>query len=402
VLSERFAATSTYQYYHKSPLLYDMGEVVLMQLFMADPPFIDMPNELSQALEYANYVDMDWDTISQTFVFTAVWPPEGSQHAPLVPFDPLLISPASLLDRRFRRSRKDQRVETGILQPEVAKETEQLSLGGFLTVLGEDDHPDRTLFSFPARHHPLPPSTPATFSASFQSPTGLHPKLQLTLPRQHLSPPKDSCSLHAYWTLPSAIFIDRYQLSDHLFLASQNLIKLHSLSGEQDLEAPDWVINKWGSAALLELATPPPSAYTSKGEDWTITIPTHLRYLTSHTHTPGPSGTVLLDVPWPVVFWACEAEEGLKMATNPFDRVNLGYDGLFGPKTMFYHIPPASGGHSTMETLQVPILDQEMAEEVSVGTMAVVLVGLIWVCWMLIRSPDVKGLPRKGDSKKKQ
>ncbi len=58
------------------------------------------------------------------------------------------------------------------------------------------------------------------------------------------------------------------------------------------------------------------------------------------------------------------------MAVNPFDRVNLGYEGIFGPKTMFYHLSPspaanASAGDAVgMETLvkavRVPVLNVDV------------------------------------------
>jgi hypothetical protein len=203
-------------------------------------------------------------------------------------------------------------------------------------------------------------------------------------------PPKDSCALHAYWTLPSYLFIDRFQLSDSLFLKSQNLVSLRSLSGEQDLEAPDWVIRRWGSSALLELAHTDSS---SSGNNLTITIPTHLRYI--NATCGGPAGAQVT-VPWPNVFWACEAEEGLKMATNPFDRVNLGYDGLFGPKTMFYHVPPAGGG---LEDLTVPILHASETGWVQFGTAVAVLLGFGWVMMQLlwVKAPAKEG----SDDKKK-
>lgn len=190
-----------------------------------------------------------------------------------------------------------------------------------------------------------------------------------------MQPPKESCGLHAYWTLPSAVFIDRHQLSDPLFLASQNLKALRSLSGEQDLEAPNWAINAWGSAALLELAHPAPGAVHDR---WSVTIPTHLRYLE-------PPSEPALSVPWPVVFWACQADEGLKFSTNPFDRVNLGYDGLFGPKTMFFHIPPASQSEA-YELIHVPTLDltPDGVALVTTGTIFAVTVGFLWICWKLL------------------
>jgi len=225
------------------------------------------------------------------------------------------------------------------------------------------------------------------------------------VPRQHLKPPKDSCALHAYLTLPSALFIDRYQLSDPATLAEHNLKTLHSLSGEDDLEAPDWVIQRWGSAALIELALPEASdrsTLASRQEaDWNATIPLHLRYLQAEVNATKP-GYTDLEVPWPVVFWACEAEEGLKMAVNPFDRVNLGYDGLFGPKTMFYHIPPSTEVVSPQvleERITVPVLQPQWGEWVQVGTLVVAVVGFAWVCWGLFKA--VKGSGGGGKNGKK-
>ena len=75
------------------------------------------------------------------------------------------------------------------------------------------------------------------------------------------------------------------------------------------------------------------------------------------------------------------------MGVNPFDRVNLGYDGLFGPRTMFYHFQPAAAGNqggNLVETLRVPVLDTRRTGRVEVGTVAIVLVGFLWVCWRLL------------------
>jgi len=77
------------------------------------------------------------------------------------------------------------------------------------------------------------------------------------------------------------------------------------------------------------------------------------------------------------------------MNVNPFDRVNLGYDGLFGPRTMFYHLQPSAAGNgsgngSLVEMISVPVLDTRRTEWVEVGTVAVMLVGFLWVCWKLV------------------
>ena len=77
------------------------------------------------------------------------------------------------------------------------------------------------------------------------------------------------------------------------------------------------------------------------------------------------------------------------MSNSPFDRVNLGFDGLFGPKTMFYHLQPTAN-HSRdhaelMERIQVPVLDLEKIEWLESGTVIVIVAGFLWVLWKLIR-----------------
>ena len=286
----------------------------------------------------------------------------------------------------------DAKLEIGVLSSQPATEQESLSLGGFLTVLNEDTKPSPTLFSFPARHHVLPtnPSSRPSYRTSFIHPTGLHPTLRLTFPISSTAKPphEDICALHTYLVLPSVLFPDKYQLSSPLFLASKNLAAIRSVAGETDLEAPDWAISKWGSSMLLELAPPTAASLSAKGEyEWHADIPLHLRYL-----APSPTGSTDVDIPWPVVFWACRAEEGHKMATNPFDRVNLGYDGLFGPKTMFYHFSSEVNASTSvaetgtlLETLSVPVLNSSHSswKLVEPGTAFVIGIGFLWVLWKL-------------------
>jgi PIG-X / PBN1 len=73
------------------------------------------------------------------------------------------------------------------------------------------------------------------------------------------------------------------------------------------------------------------------------------------------------------------------MAVNPFDRVNLGYDGLFGPKTMFYHLSPQPVNSSglLLETMSVPVLDLDKARTIEIGTMVAIALGFLWICWKL-------------------
>jgi hypothetical protein len=200
------------------------------------------------------------------------------------------------------------------------------------------------------------------------------------------APPDATCALHTYLTLPSWIFGDKYQLSttDPLFLSSHNLAALRAVAGETDLEAPDWFVSRWGSNWLLEIATP--LHPDTNPEEWNATIPLHLRYL-----PPSDSGYRSAAVPWPIVFWACTAEDGTKMGVNPFDRVNLGWEGLFGPRTMFYQLHPAppEGKDRLVEELEVPVLRLRedggffRSRTIELGTVVVVGLGLLWVLWKL-------------------
>lgn len=74
------------------------------------------------------------------------------------------------------------------------------------------------------------------------------------------------------------------------------------------------------------------------------------------------------------------------MGNNPFDRANLGYDGLFGPRTTFYHLSANRNSNGTMvERLHVPVLDLDKVGSVESGTAAVIILGVSWVLWSLFR-----------------
>lgn len=370
-------------------------------------------------LNISNTVDIDYDSISHTLTFAARW-----SRPPAIFYEPLSGNVTedawSLIVDSYSGAEK---VEVGVLSNESPTDPSEINLSGFLTVVGQDDRPQPTLFSFPSRHHSLPTaqSKDQEYTLSFLQPTGLHPTMQISFPSAaNLEPPANRpadsvCALHSYLTLPSALFADKYQLStsttDPLFLHSHHLIALRSISGETDLEAPDYVVQQWGSNLLLELATPTSHPATAARENeptpppaWNITIPLHLRYL-----NPSPSGQTPIEIPYPILFWACTADEGGKFPVNPFDRVNLGYEGLFGSRTMFYHLqprPPAASGssprgafvvgnggtHRDVEgrmvlKIQVPVLNLGgswvTSEWVEWGTVMAVLIGFGWVLWRL-------------------
>lgn len=322
-------------------------------------------------LQQADYLDIDYDAISRNLVLTSF------HHKP-----PDLEG----WDEHITSYRNSSNTEVGLLGSEQPIGPEELVLGGFLTIIGQDIKPNPTRFSFPSRHHLVPSTLGSSFHITFPPPTGLHPTLRLTFHSSSVSSPAPACRLHAYVTLPSSLFVDQYQLSSTNFLTSKNLRAIRALSGETDLEAPEWVIQNWGSALLLEIAPPAPNvddSLQSKDRPWLADIPLHLRYL-----PPTLGGMSAVQVPCPVVFWACPAEEGTKMNVNPFDRVNLGYEALFGPRTMFYHLQPqpAVEGGRLMEEVRIPVVDLQRTGWVEGATVGVIIIGAAWVFWKLSRT----------------
>jgi hypothetical protein len=337
-------------------------------------------------LREADYIDIDYDSISHALNLISFWSPRT-------------------WDFSISRLGSNDRLEVGILSNEKPLEIEELNLAGFLTVVGEDTKPSPALFSFPSRHH----FKDSSYSVDFAQPTGLHPSLRLSI--SDAKPPLDdrSCALHAHLTLPRVLFPDRYQLNDPLFLASKNISAVRHISTPVDLEAPAYVMDIWGSTMLVELLPP-----AVPSQSWTAEVPLHLRYLPL-----SGTGYTNVSIPAPVLFWACTAEEGTKFSINPFDRVNLGYEGLFGPRTMFYHLTPkaaegaeAAIGKEGYLNLQVPVLNSTYAEWVEPGTAAVILLGFGWILWKLFlvwknagygRFPeDTVTVPVRGEDRKKQ
>ncbi|KAJ4391761.1 protease B nonderepressible form [Gnomoniopsis smithogilvyi] len=368
--NDRFSHSTAYQYYQPLESLSSLiayAKEALCPASSSSDPKDSSCNARVDSLTTASTLDISYDTISHALKITASWP-----HAD----QPLSITIPS--------STNAHRVEVGILTaaddfPNL--EPHEIGMAGVLTVLGDDKKPSSTMFSFPARHRRI---EGGAFSTSFAEPTGLHPALRLQMNAKAITPPPsategEECALHAYFTLPRGIFADKYQLADDLFLESKNLSALRYTSQPVDLEAPEYVMDLWGSAILLELSPPISAAQEPK---WTAEVPLHLRYL-----APSSGGYANVEVPYPAVFWACTTEEGTKFPASPFERVNLGYDGLFGPRTVFWHVDPQPGkaGGRLMSKVRVPVLDADRAGWVSAGTAVVVLLGFGWIVWKLLQ-----------------
>lgn len=387
ILSERFSSSASLQYYSLLPSLKQFVAWIQRNVCTAS----DVVCKHNAALlNLASYVDCDYDSIAHALTVTAYW-----SNPPAVLMDP--VGEWTTYDHwnmAIDASPNDKN-EVGLLQSSSAPEPSELQLEGVLTVVGEDTEPKPVMFSFPSRHHGLQSHQAHTqrYSVTFDQPTGLHPTMRIRLPSTlNLQEPKDkpadsTCVLHSYLTLPSVLFADEYAFPtsdlDPLFTEAHNIISLRSYSGERDLEAPDYATQKWGSALLLELATPQSASAKASEHPWDIKIPLHLRYL-----APTPGGKQTVEIPWPIMFWACTAEEGTKFTVNPFDRVNLGYDGLFGPRTMFYHLEPrVPEGGRLIEKIDVPVLDTDIISHgmAEILTMTLVIGGFLWVSWKVLK-----------------
>ncbi|KAL8997470.1 MAG: hypothetical protein Q9169_003250 [Polycauliona sp. 2 TL-2023] len=323
----------------------------------------------AERLEKATYHDIDYDAESRNFVLTSLHHKSPNLEG---------------WDEEIKPRWNSAKTEVGVFASRPPTEPQELSLDGHSTVIGEDERPKRTRFSFLSRHHPVPLTSGSGFSTTFPTPRGLHPTLRLTFPSPIVRPVQ-GCALHTYLTLPSSFFIDKYQLASPNFLVANNLRGIRALLGETDLEAPKWVVKKWGSIVLLEIAHREPNQVVgpkSTEPQWHVDVPLHARYL-----PPAAGGAASVDLPWPIVFWACPAEEETDLHGSPFDRVNLGYESLFGPATTFCHFrqqPQVEGGRR-VEQVQVPVMDLQESGWVENWTIGVVLLGALWVMYKLLK-----------------
>ncbi|KAM0256466.1 hypothetical protein ACHAQJ_004991 [Trichoderma viride] len=374
--NERQKGPSTLLYYNEIEKL-DGFAKRLAPVVCSGPTASECRKQL-QDLKDAVSLDISYDSISDSVKIQALWPLQKREIS--VPASP------------------KGRTEVGILGRDVPPNIEphEFGVSGVLTVLGEHKEPSPALFAFAARHR----TASGSFTSKFQEPTGLHPTLQLSL--STTAPPlgdSAECAPYAYFTLPKVIFADRYQLADELFLASKNLTATKYVSEPVDLEAPAYTTKTWGSNVLLELA--PPKDNTAE-ETWTVEVPLHLRYL-----KPTPTGKEEVGIPYPAVFWACDSGQDVAYAVSPFDRVNLGYDGLFSPRTNFWHVSPKpEAGGRLINNINVPVVTEGASQWVGVGTAAAVALGFVWVVLKLVggyaKSGHSAATEKVEESKKKK
>lgn len=137
ILSGRFASTSTWQYFSYGPIGDQIGRLILGRVCRestgVDYEALGLCEALLGVLPEAAYVDLDFDAIAHALTFTAVWGAAGGGGGV-----------AELAARDLRKLQEGDRLEVGTLQVEASTDPEELSLGGFLTVLGEDERPSKS------------------------------------------------------------------------------------------------------------------------------------------------------------------------------------------------------------------------------------------------------------------
>ena len=126
IVSERFAASTPFQYYAS---LYTLKVFVdsAQHQFCKGSFTADCQAEAA-SLASAQSLDVDYDAISQTLVLRVLW-----AKAP----------GSSGWTAKFERANGKDRVEVGVLANQHANRPEETSLGGFLIVLGEDVKPSK-------------------------------------------------------------------------------------------------------------------------------------------------------------------------------------------------------------------------------------------------------------------
>jgi len=133
ILLEGSNALPTFHFFENAPLMSTVAETFLSNVCKSDSAqdswHLACKDPITQ-LESASNVDIDFDAESKKLIFSVLWGPQASGE---------FASGRST--RQYRHLGAADRLEVGMLQGQGAKKPGELSLGGYLTVIGEDSHP---------------------------------------------------------------------------------------------------------------------------------------------------------------------------------------------------------------------------------------------------------------------
>ena len=122
MISERFSSSAAYQYWELLPSLEGLVTYIQQKVCGQD----GLCKAKANALNHADYLDVNYDTISQSLVLNAFWHTNPYSDA---------------WEEKISIRQGSTKVEVGVLANEKPTQPEELSLGGFLTILGEDAKP---------------------------------------------------------------------------------------------------------------------------------------------------------------------------------------------------------------------------------------------------------------------
>ena len=127
ITSQRFASTASYQYYDPSITSRELAVYIREKFCTATDTACHVD---AQRITEADSIDIDYDTISQTFTFNTFF-----RHSPPPRTD------KTLAGWNVEITSYDGYVATeiGLLHNEKPLEAEYLKLGGFLTTIGKDE-----------------------------------------------------------------------------------------------------------------------------------------------------------------------------------------------------------------------------------------------------------------------
>lgn len=122
---------ASYQFYSVLPSISEL--VTYIQQTLCPSSDVECRNTASSLLS-ADYVDIDYDRISHALSVSAYWAksPEGKGWTTEVKKGEL----------------GSEKIEVGLLSSQPATEPEELSVGGLLAVVGEDDRPRMSVSDF--------------------------------------------------------------------------------------------------------------------------------------------------------------------------------------------------------------------------------------------------------------
>lgn len=124
LLSERFASGASMHYYHTTPSISEFVNYIQETACSGLEDKVSCEASTASLLQ-ADYIDLDFDSISHALILNAYW-----SKAP---------DTVGWTEKITKDVNGQDKVEVGVLANERTQDKEELSLGGFLAVVGEDE-----------------------------------------------------------------------------------------------------------------------------------------------------------------------------------------------------------------------------------------------------------------------